>query len=76
VKKFFSFTIAIFLLISMVGLVGCNGLWDFDDDDDVTVMPVKFNFKGAVGLGGPLAPGAVPSIRGALSAASYVDAIE
>lgn len=74
-KKFFSFTFAIFMLISMVGLVGCNGLWDFDDDDDVTQVPVKFAFKGAVALGGPLAPGPVLSIRGALSAASYVGAI-
>jgi uncharacterized protein YjdB len=49
VKKFFSFTIAIFLLISMVGLVGCNGLWDFDDDDDVAPT-IAFKIPGQVAL--------------------------
>lgn len=59
-KKFFSFTIAIFMLISMVSLVGCNGLWDFDDDDDAVLQPIAFNVKGAVNL----APN--PNIRAAV----------
>jgi uncharacterized protein YjdB len=63
VKKFFSFTIAIFMLISMVSLVGCNGLWDFDDDDDVTLMPVKFNFVGKLAFTTPPTP--TNSIRAA-----------
>lgn len=52
-----------FLLLSIIGLVGCNGLWDFDDDDDTVAPPVVFNVKGAVA---PPA-GTVTSIRAAVS---------
>jgi uncharacterized protein YjdB len=61
------------MMISMVALVGCNGLWDFDDDDDVTLMPVKYSFKGSVNLGSALATGSV-SIRAALTASDYASA--
>jgi uncharacterized protein YjdB len=36
------------MMISMVALVGCNGLWDFDDDDDMTLPPTKFTVSGKV----------------------------
>ncbi|MEW6709160.1 MAG: Ig-like domain-containing protein [Candidatus Riflebacteria bacterium] len=49
-KKFFSFTFAMFLMISVIGLVGCNGLWDFDDDDDVLATPINFKIPAAINL--------------------------
>jgi uncharacterized protein YjdB len=36
------------MMISMISLVGCNGLWDFDDDDDMTLAPTKFTVSGKV----------------------------
>ena len=33
----------------MFSLVGCNGIWDFDDDDD-TVPKISFNFPAKVNL--------------------------
>lgn len=49
-KKFFSFTLAIFLMISVIGLVGCNGLWDFEDDDDAVAAPIAFSMPAAITL--------------------------
>ncbi len=49
-KKFFSFTFAMFLMISVIGLVGCNGLWDFGDDDDVLATPINFKIPAAIKL--------------------------
>ncbi|GAB4273719.1 MAG: hypothetical protein Kow0029_13540 [Candidatus Rifleibacteriota bacterium] len=49
-KKFLSFTFAIMFLISAAGLVGCNGLWDFDDDDDATVAPINFSIPAQIQL--------------------------
>lgn len=37
-----------FLLLSVTALVGCNGLWDFDDDDDVVAVPTTFSVKGSI----------------------------
>jgi len=49
VKKLFSVLFLMALLTSVVSLVGCNGLWGFDDDDDVVVPAgVKFNLAGSV----------------------------
>lgn len=50
-KKFFSLFLVLFLSFGMIGLVGCNGLWDFDDDDDVSVVPVNFKFTTQVNMG-------------------------
>lgn len=63
-KKFLTIPFVFFLLISVIGLVGCNGLWDFDDDDDVTAPPVVFTVKGAVA---PPA-GAVTNLRAVAAA--------
>jgi uncharacterized protein YjdB len=51
VKKFFSLFLVLFLSLGMIGLVGCNGLWDFDDDDDVSVVPVNFKFAAQIAMG-------------------------
>jgi len=53
VKKLFSLALVLVLITSMAALVGCNGLWGFDDDDDV-VGPVgtKFSLSGAVEIPG------------------------
>lgn len=40
-KKFFAIPFVFFLAISMISLVGCNGLWDFDDDDDAVAAPLS-----------------------------------
>lgn len=52
-KKLISLFSIIVLIMSVTALVGCNGLWGFDDDDDV-VQPsgIKFNIKGVVDLPG------------------------
>lgn len=52
-KKLISLFTIIVLIMSVTALVGCNGLWGFDDDDDI-VQPsgIKFNIKGVVDLPG------------------------
>lgn len=50
-KKFFSLFLVLFLSFGMIGLVGCNGLWDFDDDDDVSIVPVNFKFTTQINMG-------------------------
>lgn len=36
-KKLFSWVLVMVLVTSVVALVGCNGLWGFEDDDDVAM---------------------------------------
>lgn len=43
-KKLFSLALVMVVLTSMLALVGCNGLWGFDEDDDV-VGPASPNWK-------------------------------
>lgn len=52
-KKFFSVLFLMALVTSVISLVGCNGLWGFDDDDDV-VGPVgtRFSLSGVVEIPG------------------------
>ena len=76
-KKLFPFVLVVFLLLAAVNLIGCNGLWGFDDDDDV-VGPVgtKFSFKGNVDLPGDgkgtlNLRGAVASLTDDLYAVAY-----
>lgn len=76
-KKLFPFVLVVFLLLAAVNLIGCNGLWGFDDDDDV-VGPVgaKFSFKGNVDLPGDgkgtlNLRGAVASLNDDLYAVAY-----
>jgi len=53
VKKLFSLALVLVLFATMAALVGCNGLWGFDDDDDV-VGPIgtKFSLSGVVEIPG------------------------
>lgn len=52
-KKLFSVLFLMALVTSVISLVGCNGLWGFDDDDDV-VGPIgtKFSLSGVVEIPG------------------------
>ncbi len=52
-KKLVSYLFLMALLVSVTALVGCNGLWGFDDDDDVIAPPgTKFSFAGSVDIPG------------------------
>lgn len=62
-KKFLSFSMMFFLMLSVTALVGCNGLWDFDDDDDAVTPPVTFTVKGSVDSLG----GTISNVRAAVS---------
>lgn len=52
-KRSLSFMFIVSALLLVVGLVGCNGLWDFDDDDDVAIMPANFKFLAQINVGAP-----------------------
>lgn len=50
-KKLFSLALVMVMLTSVFALVGCNGLWGFDDDDDVVAAPgINWSVKGDVDL--------------------------
>lgn len=50
-KKLFSLVLVLMMITSVFALVGCNGLWGFDEDDDVVTPPgVAWNIKGNVNL--------------------------
>lgn len=52
VKKLFSLALVMMMITSVFAVVGCNGLWGFDDDDDVVTPPgIAWNIKGNVNLG-------------------------
>lgn len=65
-KKLFSLALVMMLITSVVALVGCNGLWGFDEDDDV-VAPNNLIFKNKVELDETQMPG----IRAAIAATGY-----
>lgn len=51
-KKLFSLALVMMMITSVFAVVGCNGLWGFDDDDDVVTPPgIAWNIKGNVNLG-------------------------
>ncbi len=48
-KKLFSLVLVIMMITGVFALVGCNGLWGFDEDDDVvTPAGINWNVKGKV----------------------------
>ncbi len=48
-KKFFPFLCIIVVCFAAFSIVGCNGLWGFDEDDDVvTPAGTKFSIGGSV----------------------------
>lgn len=65
-KKLFSLALVMMMITSLVALVGCNGLWGFDDDDDV-VAPNNLVFKNKVELDTTQMPG----IRAAFATTGY-----
>lgn len=49
VKKLFSLALVMMMITSVFAVVGCNGLWGFDEDDDVvTPAGINWNVKGKV----------------------------
>lgn len=71
-KRLFSFLLVMVLITSVFSLVGCNGLWGFDDDDDVSVADNRINFNlGDVEI--DLDPAGPGSIRAAIMGSALTD---
>ena len=71
VKKLFSLMFVMVLITGMTALVGCNGLWDFDDDDDVANTPISFTIPASIGvasISAPLRPAVVAGTNADYSA--------
>lgn len=50
-KNLFSLLLVMVLITSVFATVGCNGLWGFDDDDDVVApQGISFNIKAKLDL--------------------------
>lgn len=47
-KKLFSFVLVMMLITSITALVGCNGLWGFDEDDDTVAGPLTFSIPASI----------------------------
>jgi uncharacterized protein YjdB len=73
VKKLFSVLFVVFFFLGSFALVGCNGLWGFDDDDDVVAPSgILFNINGNVDIPGD---GTGESLRAAVTLADNLKAV-